>query len=60
MTSVELGHGGGGVEGIRDMEGNGSMMVLVVVGVLRVVRGLSRLIRQGLIARTVGEEGRGA
>ena len=39
---------------------NGSMMALVeVVGVVEVVRGLNWLTRQGLIARAIGEEGRG-
>ena len=54
MMSVEPECDGGDVEVSTDMMVNGSVMVLVEVGVLEVVRGLSRLIRQGLIDRAVG------
>ena len=58
--SVEPERDGGDVEESRGIVVNGSMMTLVeVVGVLEVVRGLSWLIRQGLIAREIGEEGEG-
>ena len=58
--SVEPERDGGDVEEGRGIVVNGSMMALVeVVGVLEVVRGLSWLIRQGLIARAIGEEGEG-
>ena len=60
MMSFEPERDGGDVEESRGMMGNGSMMALVeVVGVVEVVRGLNWLTRQGLIARAIGEEGRG-
>ena len=56
MMSDERGSDGGDIEEGIDMVGNSSLMVLVGVGALEVVGGLSKLIRQGLIARVLGEE----